>query len=100
MPSSDFVSTDLVYQFYLSSASETDMAKQCFEQCHGFGNSGDCKSAIFGYQIPTPEGYYGSAGGALETGCLMFKEYLGPGNFVSAPNGQYRNITAANISCP
>ena len=70
------------------------------QQCYGYGNTGDCKASFLGYRIPTPKGYLGTAGGELETGCLLFSAYLDPNTFVKAAAGQYVNATAANIYCP
>jgi hypothetical protein len=101
-PDLAFVKANLVYQAYFDSGlSQADDAKQCEEQCYGFGTAGTCKSSFVGYQIPTPKGYMGTAGGQLETGCLLFKEYLTPLDFVLAPiEGRYLNATAASIYCP
>lgn len=98
MPSANFTSANVVYSAYYDSPGEPSaVAQQCFEQCHGLSG---CKSAFSGYQIPTPKGYYGTAGGELEIGCIMFGTFMAPGDFVPAPEGQYQNSSAANISCP
>ncbi|KAK5138430.1 hypothetical protein LTR08_000016 [Meristemomyces frigidus] len=101
MPSSNFTSTHLAYSAYFEgSSSPSAQATQCIQQCYGLGPSGACKSAMLGYQIPTPPGLFGTAGGVLETACLMFDTYLDPHIFVAAPRGQYLNATAKNIYCP
>lgn len=98
MPSPDFKDANLAYNAYFDTEREPSaVALQCFQQCHGLSG---CKSAFYGTRIPTPEGYYDSPGGYLTNGCIMFTEYLAPRDFVPAPQGQYCNISAANIFCP
>lgn len=101
MPSSNFTATHLIYSAYFEGfLSRSTQATECMQQCYGFGNKGDCKSALLGYRIPTPEGYFGTAGGVLETACLLYDAYLNPTMFMTAPAGQYVNTTAMNIYCP
>ncbi|CAK4030912.1 Hypothetical predicted protein [Lecanosticta acicola] len=91
---------DTVYQeFYTSSRPASEVAQECFDQCYGFGAPGTCKAAVLAYNVPTPEGYYGTAGGVLEISCMMFEDYLDETSFAEAPAGQYTNETAANIYC-
>lgn len=101
MPDPDFVTANLLYQAYFdNSGSAKEQAKQCKEQCYGYGNPGECKSSFVGFKIPVPAGYLGTDGGQLEIGCLLFSEYLDPTTFVASPKGQYQKATAANIYCP
>ncbi|KAK4544136.1 hypothetical protein LTR36_004634 [Oleoguttula mirabilis] len=100
MPTSNFTATNLVYSAYFEGfLSQPAQATECMQQCYGFGDKGDCKSALLGYRIPTPKGYYGTVGGDLETACLLYGAYLNPNVFVPAPSGQYVNATAQNIYC-
>ena len=87
--------------YYENSAiSPKEAAKQCKQQCYGYGETGECKSSFFALEVPTPEGYMGTAGGELMNGCLMFTQFLDPEDFVAAEDGQYLNAKAANIDCP
>lgn len=98
MAKPSFVSANRAYAAYFDTTRESSaITLQCFEQCNGVSG---CKSAFLGYRIPTPEGYYGTSGGSLAIGCIMFTKFLGPEDFVPAPEGQYRNISAVNVSCP
>lgn len=88
-----------IYEFYLEQPDfETINARWagCLEQCNGLDG---CKSALLAYNAPTPNGYYGTAGGALDVGCLMFNVSLTPNDFVPATTGNYVNETAGNIYC-
>jgi len=99
-PSANFTAAHQIYSAYFeSSLSQSAQATQCMQQCYGFGLEGSCKSALIGSQIPTPKGYYGTAGGVLETACLMYDAYLDPTMFVQALEGQYVNETVHNIYC-
>ena len=98
MPASN---ESLLYSAYFDGfLNQSEQAEQCLEQCYGYGNPGQCKSAFVGYQIPTPPGYFGTNGGDLETACLLYSTYSDPTNFTVAPAGQYLNATAGNIYCP
>ena len=56
---------------------------------------------MLAYNAPTPKGYYGTEGGVLEIGCLMFNASFTPNDFVEVEvEGQYVNETAGNIYCP
>ena len=85
------------FEGFLSRPAQT---KQCLEQCYGYGNRGDCKSALLANNVPTPPGYFGTAGGVLEAACLMFDAYLDPDSFSKAPGGQYVAEAAGSIYCP
>jgi len=99
-PSTSFTAANSLYQAYFSSyLSVSDQWTQCSEQCYGYGTPGTCKSAILAYNVPTPKGYYGTAGGVLETACLLYSQYLSPNDFVRAPAGQYTNATGGDIFC-
>lgn len=101
MPDHTFKNQSLLYSAYFDGfLPHAEQAKQCKQQCYGYGNTGECKSSLVGYQIPTPPGYEGTKGGDLETACLLFSAYMDPNTFVEAPAGQYVNATAANIYCP
>ena len=87
------------YAFYLEQPDFLPYAtryEQCLEQCNSLST---CKSVVFANNVPTPKGYYGSAGGDPDLGCVMFQSYLTPKDFVPAANGTWVNATAANIYC-
>lgn len=97
-PDPQFTNLNLLYQSYFpSTSSPQTLAKQCFEQCYGFGTGEECISAISGKEIPVPEGYYGVPGGEKMSGCLLFKEFLNPGVFVE---GDWEGLLGVDISCP
>lgn len=101
MPDPAFYDANLLYEAYFdNSLSPAEQAKQCKQQCYGYGNPGECKSSFVGFKIPVPAGYLGTTGGQLDIGCLLFTEYLDPTTFITAPEGQYTKATAANIYCP
>lgn len=101
MPSARFSTAHLVYSaFFDGYLPRATQFTECLEQCNGFGDPGDCKSALLAYDVPTPAGYYGTTGGVLETACLLYGAYLSPDDFVDAPAKQYVNETAGNIFCP
>jgi len=89
-----------IYSTYLSEPDyETlgDRWEGCLEQCNGFAG---CKTALLAYNVPTPKGYYYTAGGVPSVACLFFNRTATPNDFVAATKGQYVNETAANIYCP
>lgn len=89
-----------LYQaYYTDSRPAAEVAQQCFDQCYGYGNPGSCKAAVLAYNVPTPAGYYGTAGGVLETSCMLFADYLQESDFAAAPGGQYTSENATNIYC-
>ena len=101
MPNTNFTNANMVYSAYFESAlSPSAQATQCMQQCYGLGLPGACKSAMLAYQVPTPAGLFGTAGGVLGTACLMFGHYMDRSTFIVAPEGQYFNATAENIHCP
>ena len=96
-----FSNTSALYSsYYTATGSVAEASDFCFKQCYGYGNKGDCKSAVFAYNVPTPKGYYGTAGGDLMNACLMYKDYLSPLEFGKAEKGQWTNATAVSIYCP
>lgn len=98
----NFTNTHELYSSYFSQPFYTpaEQALHCQQQCYGFGERGTCKSVLLGYNIPTPEGYYGTEGGELATACLLYDVFLEERMFVPAPKGQYVNETASNVDCP
>jgi hypothetical protein len=92
---------DLLYNQYYSLPGEDNskLAQRCLEQCYGYGTHVECKSAFWANNIVIPANYYGSAGGGLSTGCLMFKRALTSEDFVVAPAGQATDAFAGNIAC-
>lgn len=92
---------DILYSAYYPAPSTniTMMSLQCLEQCYGYGDGSQCKTAFWAEKMPVPKGYYGSAGGKLETACLFFTRALGEDDFVSAPDGQASNAFAWSLQC-
>lgn len=92
--------TSQIYSWYLSQPDFMAPASRwesCIEQCNGLSG---CSSAFMAYNAPTPKGYYGTQGGVMSVGCMMFNRTLTPLDFVAATEGQYVNATAGNIYCP
>jgi hypothetical protein len=91
----------LIYSAYYPSPStnKTALALQCLQQCYGYGYKGDCVASYWAENVPTPSGYYGTAGGYLETACLYYSRELTETDFVVAPKGQATTPSAGNISC-
>jgi hypothetical protein len=91
----------LLYSAYYSSLStnKTAMSEQCLEQCYGYGNHVECKTAFWGENLVVPAGYYGTPGGQLSTGCLLFNQALDISDFVIAHESQVLNPVARNIKC-
>ncbi|QIX00243.1 hypothetical protein AMS68_005760 [Peltaster fructicola] len=101
-PSADFLAASLLYQAYYTSSDTVEANwNQCIEQCYGYGTSGTCKSALLAYNVPIPKGYFGNTTRDVpnEIGCLLFKDYATPLDFVPAPAGHYTNETAASVYC-
>lgn len=99
-PSANFKASHQIYDYYLPAPTGETLNAQwsgCLEQCNGLDG---CVSALLAYNAPTPAGYYGTTGGVLEIGCLMFNASMTPNNFVAAAKGHYVNETAGNIYCP
>lgn len=99
-PSLIFTSTHLLYEAYFDLPTPAEeLWTQCSQQCYGYGDEGDCKSAVLTYEIQVPEGYYGTEGGELAIGCLMFDEYLAPEDFEEAGEGEWVDERAGSIHC-
>jgi hypothetical protein len=97
-PSTD--SSRLYYAYYGSfSDNKTAMAEQCLQQCYGYGGPIKCKATFWAENLVIPAGYYGTPGGGLSTGCIMFQRPLESGDFVPAPAGQATDAFAGNIAC-
>ncbi|KAI6803317.1 hypothetical protein KC363_g6028 [Hortaea werneckii] len=98
----NFTDCHEIYSSYFSQPFYTaaEQALHCQQQCYGFGERGTCKAILLGYNVPTPEGYYGTEGGELATACLFYDVFLDDTMFVPAPLGQYVNETASNVDCP
>ena len=75
------------------------MSLQCLQQCHGFGDGSQCKTAFWAEKMVVPEGYHRGSGGQLETACLLFNRALGNGDFEAAPKGLALNAFAWGLSC-
>lgn len=100
MPRTNFTTTHLLYSAYFDlPESAVELWKRCSEQCYGYGDEGQCKSVVLAQNVPTPEGYYGTAGGELRTACLLFEQHITPNDFEKAQAGQWVNETAGGIYC-
>ncbi|OAL03305.1 hypothetical protein IQ06DRAFT_291122 [Phaeosphaeriaceae sp. SRC1lsM3a] len=91
----------LLYSAYYPSFSTntTAMAEQCLQQCYGYGTHVECKTAFWAENLVVPAGYYGTPGGQLSTGCLLFSQALTSSDFVAAPEGQATDAFAGTIAC-
>jgi hypothetical protein len=99
-PTSNFTSVHTLYASYFDLPTPTsELWEQCSQQCYGYGEEGECKSAVLAHDVPTPKGYYGGAGGELMIGCLMFDEYLTSDDFEEAVEGQWSDVRAASLEC-
>ncbi|KAM0718808.1 hypothetical protein Q7P37_005879 [Cladosporium fusiforme] len=99
-PRSNFTSTHLLHSSYFDlPQSAEELWEQCSEECYGYGDEGECKSALLAQDVPTPEGYLGTPGGDLMTACLLFEKYISPNDFEKAQAGQWVNETAGGIYC-
>lgn len=94
-------SNDILYSAYYPSPSINATAKslQCLQQCYGYGDGSQCKTAFWAEDVTVPKGYYGSPGGQLETACLFFTRSLKDEDFVFVPEGQASNAFAWSIKC-
>ncbi|KAF2278807.1 uncharacterized protein EI97DRAFT_431054 [Westerdykella ornata] len=82
IPKESVILNDRLYESYAPSNPAFDR-KMCFEQCHGFGDSADCKAAYWAENFPVPSRYYGGSGYA--TACIMFGRELTEDDFEPAP---------------
>jgi len=94
-------SNDILYSAYYPSptTNATQMSLQCLQQCHGYGDGSQCKTAFWADKMPVPKGYYGSPGGQLENACLFFARTLTDEDFTAAPEGQASNAFAWGLEC-
>jgi len=93
--------SDILYSAYYPSFSpnKTAMAQQCAQQCYGYGNHTECKTAYWAEKVVVPAGYYGTPGGQLSTACLFFTRPLSAADFTVAPAGQATGAFAGTIAC-
>lgn len=91
----------LLYSAYYPSPSEnkTEMAEQCFQQCYGYGDSTECKTAFWAENVVVPAGYYGGPGGYNMTACLFYNETLTTEEFDITDGSQGTTPAAADIQC-
>ena len=75
------------------------MSVSCLEQCYGYGNSTECRGVYWSDSFPTPEGYYGSPGGQIQSACIFYTRPLTEKDLEAAPEGQGLNAFARNIAC-
>ena len=94
-------SNALLYSAYYPSYSTntTAMAQQCLEQCYGYGDSTECKTAFWAESVEVPSSYYNSPPGTYETACLFYTEALSTADFVVAASGHGTTPYAATIEC-
>lgn len=99
-PATAFASNHTLYESYFDLPTPAEeLWEQCSQQCYGYGDAGECKSAILAYDIPTPKSYYGGPGGELTIACLLFDEYLAGKVFEPAVAGQWLDERAGNLHC-
>jgi hypothetical protein len=99
-PGPAFTSVHTLYESYFTLPTPIEeLWTQCSQQCYGYGEEGDCKSAVFANEVPVPEGYHGAEGGELVSACLLFDEYLKPEDFVGAMEGQWVDERAGSVHC-
>jgi hypothetical protein len=91
----------LLYSAYYPSFStnKTAMAEQCLQQCYGYGYHVECRTVFWAENLVVPAGYYGTPGGKLSTGCLLFNRTLLSSDFETAPEGQATDWFAASLAC-
>jgi hypothetical protein len=99
-PSLTFTSTHFLYESYFTLPTPAEeLWTQCSQQCYGYGEEGDCKSAVFANEVPVPEGYYGAEGGELVSACLLFDEWLEVEDFEGTEEGEWVGVRAGSIRC-
>jgi len=92
------VSSSEIYSYYLSPDSTANFT-ECLEQCYGFGDPGECKSAYMAQDVPAPP-LFGAPGGSLSTACLMYNITLTKHDFVAVTNlTTYLKPKAGDIYC-
>ena len=91
----------LFFSAYYPSPSDniTAMAEQCFQQCYGYGDSTECKTAFWAENVVVPAGYYGGPGGDLMTACLFFNATLTSADFGITDGDLGTTPAAADIQC-
>lgn len=100
LPAPATADASLYSAYYPSfSSNKTQMAQQCLQQCYGYGDHIECRTAFWAENVVVPPGYYGTEGGYLATACLMFDRVLSEGDFVGAPEGQGTGAFAATVEC-
>lgn len=92
---------DILYAAYYPSYSTniTTMSLQCAQQCHGYGDGSQCKTAFWAEKMVVPKGYYGGSGGQLETACVLFNRTLETKDFEAAPKGNALNAITWGLLC-
>lgn len=99
-PAPAFASNHTLYESYFDLPTPAEeLWEQCSQQCYGYGDVGECQSAILAKDVPTPKGYYGGSGGKLMIACLMFDQFLAADVFETAPEGQWLDARAGNLDC-
>jgi len=99
-PASTFASNHTLYESYFDLPKPAEeLWEQCSQQCYGYGDVGECKSAILAYDVPTPKGYYDGSGGELKIACLLFDRFLAEDVLEAAPEGQWLDAMAGNLHC-
>jgi hypothetical protein len=111
-PTLNFTELHTLYAAYFSLPTPaSELWTQCSEQCYGYGersersedgeqgDEGQCKSAVLAYDVPTPKGYYGGAGGELVIACLLFDGEIGVGDWEKAAEGEWNMVRAGNLRC-
>lgn len=93
-------SSILYYMYYNSFLpNKTAEAERCLEQCYGYGLHTECKAAYWADNLIVPAGYYGTPGGQLSAGCVLFTRPLTAEDFEVAPEGQATHAFAGNLAC-
>jgi hypothetical protein len=99
-PASTFTSNHTLYESYFDLPTPAEeLWEQCSQQCHGYGDGGECKSVILAYDVPTPKDCHGGSGGELMIDCLMFVQFLAADIFEEAPEGEWLDVRAGSLHC-
>ncbi|KAF2662352.1 hypothetical protein K491DRAFT_772936 [Lophiostoma macrostomum CBS 122681] len=100
LPAAEAYITLLYSAYYPSpSSNKTELAQECLEQCYGYGDSTECKTAYWAESVEVPSSYYNSPPGTYETACLFFKERLDDTDFTPDAEGHGTSPYAATITC-
>lgn len=90
----------MLYESYFKIPTPAEeLWERCRQQCYGYGDTGECKSVLLAYDVPTPKGSYEGSGGELMIACLMLDQFLAADNFEAAPEGQWLKVKAGNLHC-